>query len=84
MTWSAFLLAALKALPALAQLAASLKAEAEARANQGIGHDLAVSQTLRIAAARLAIAREVEAEADRDHAAKAGDAAFDPDFRRED
>lgn len=78
------MLAALKALPAFVQLVASIKTAADARTNQGIGHDRAVSETLQAAADHLAIARQVEADAGRTHAANSGDTAFDADFRRED
>lgn len=84
MTWTAFLLAALKALPALIQLLASIKVTAEAQVNQGIGYDQAVADTLKTASDRLTIAQQVEAEAAQDHATKPDDTAFDQDFKRAD
>jgi hypothetical protein len=80
--WLAFVLAALKALPALISLIQSIKGSAEAAKNQGIGYDKAVKDSLETAAARVKIARDVEIEAEKDHAAKADDSAFDQDFRR--
>ena len=80
--WTAFLLAALKALPALISLFSAIKGSAEAAKNQGIGYDKAVKDSLETAAARAQIAREVEQEAEKDHAAKADDSAFDQDFKR--
>ena len=82
MTWGAFLLAALKALPALIQLIASIKVSADAATNRGAGYDQAVAGILKSTAARLALAQQVEDEADKDHAAKANDSAFDQDFKR--
>lgn len=84
MTWTAFVLAALKALPAFVQLVASIKASADARANQDIGYERALRETLSAASEHLALARQAEAEADRDHAADSADTAFDSDFRRSD
>ena len=84
MTWTAFLLAALKALPALIQLISSIKVTADAKANQGIGYDQAVAATLKATSDRLAIAQQVEAEAEQDHATKPDDTAFDPEFKRAD
>jgi len=46
MTWSAFLLAALKALPALISLVAAIKTSADAATNRGLGYDQAVADTL--------------------------------------
>lgn len=82
MTWAAFLLAALKALPALIQLIASIKVSADAATNRGVGYDQAVADVLKATTDRLAIAQEVEAEAAKDHAAKQDDSAFDQDFKR--
>jgi hypothetical protein len=84
MTWSAFVLAALKALPALISLFAALKNDADAKANQGLGYDHAVAHTLKKGADMIAAARQVEAEAERDHAAKSDDSAFDQQFQRKD
>jgi hypothetical protein len=84
MTWSAFLLAALKALPALISLVAALKNAAEARTNQGLGYDQAVAATLKKGADMLKVARQVEDQAAKDHATKADDSAFDRDFERKD
>jgi hypothetical protein len=80
--WFAFVLAALKALPALISLISAIKGSAEAAKNQGIGYDKAVKASLETAAARVRMAREVESEAEREHAAKSDDSAFDPEFRR--
>lgn len=80
--WGAFLLAALKALPALISLFSALKRDADASANRGIGYDLAVKQSLEVATERVAAAREVEREAEKEHATKLDDSAFDQDFKR--
>lgn len=80
--WIAFLLAALKALPALISLISSIKGSADASANQGIGYDRAVKESLEMAAARIQMADEATQEAERDHATKADDSAFDQDFKR--
>lgn len=80
--WLAFVLAALKALPALISLFAGIKISADAKANQGIGYDKAVKDSLETASARIATAREVEREAEKEHEAKADDSAFDQDFKR--
>jgi hypothetical protein len=84
MTWTAFLLAALKALPALIQLISALKVTADAKTNQGIGYDQAVADTLKATTDRLTIAQQVEAEAEHDHATKSDDTAFDSEFKRAD
>lgn len=83
-SWGAFLLAALKALPALIQLISALKVSADATTNQGIGYDQAVADTLQATTDRLTIAQQVEAEAAKDHASKSDDTAFDPEFKRAD
>lgn len=82
MTWSAFILAVLKALPALISLAASIKNSADAAANRSIGYDKAVADSLKLASDRIALAHEVEQEAAKEHATKADDSAFDQDFKR--
>lgn len=82
MTWTAFVLAALKALPALIQLIASIKVSADAAINRGVGYDQAVSDVLKSTADRIALAQQVEEQADKDHAEKSDDTAFDPDFKR--
>lgn len=84
MTWTAFLLAAIKALPALIELISTIKVSADAATNRGVGYDQAVADALKSSAARLALAQQVEAEADKDHATKTDDTAFDPEFRRND
>jgi hypothetical protein len=84
MTWSAFLLAALKALPALISLISALRSDADARANQGLGYDQAVADTLKKGADMIAAARQVEAEAEKEHATKSDDSAFDREFERKD
>lgn len=81
-SWGAFLLAALKALPALISLISAIKQSADAAANRGIGYDQAVGDSLKRGAEMVATAREVENEAAKDHATKADDSAFDPEFRR--
>ena len=81
-TWIAFLLAALKALPALIQLIASIKVSADAATNRGVGYDQAVADVLKSTTDRLAIAQQVEGDAAKDHAAVQDDSAFDQDFRR--
>lgn len=80
--WIAFLLAALKALPALISLISSIKGSADAASNQGIGYDRAVKESLETAAARIEMADEAAREAERDHATKGDDSAFDQDFKR--
>lgn len=84
MSWTAFLLAAIKSLPALIQLISTIKVSADAATNRGVGYDQAVADTLKSSASRLALAQQAEAEADKDHAAKTDDTAFDPDFKRND
>lgn len=81
-SWWTFILAALKALPALISLASAIKGSADAAANRGIGYDKAVADSLAKATERIAAAREVEQEAEKEHASNADDTAFDPDFRR--
>jgi hypothetical protein len=81
-SWSAFLLAALKALPALISVFVSIKQDADAAHNQGIGYDKAVKDALEAKSARVAEARQVEVDAEKEHATKADDTAFDQDFRR--
>lgn len=80
--WFAFVLAALKSLPALISLISAIKGSAEAAKNQGIGYDKAVKDSLQTAADRVRQAREIENEAAKDHAAKPDDSAFDQEFKR--
>lgn len=80
--WTAFLLAALKALPALISLVSAIKGSADAAANQGIGYEKAVKDSLETATSRITQAREIEQEAAKDHATKSDDTAFDQEFRR--
>lgn len=80
--WLAFVLAALRALPALISLISSIKGSADAAKNQGIGYDKAVKESLETAAARVAQSREIEVEVEKEHAAKSDDSAFDQEFRR--
>jgi hypothetical protein len=82
MDWAAFLLAALKALPALISLVSALKNSADARVNQGLGYDQAVADTLKRGADMIAATHQAEAEAARDHATKSDDSAFDRDLER--
>jgi hypothetical protein len=44
MTWSAFLLAALEALPALISPISAIKTSADAATNRGLGYDQAVAE----------------------------------------
>ena len=81
MTWAAFALAVLRALPALISFMTALKNDADARANQGIGYDQAVADTLKAGEAMMSAAHQVEDDAAKDHA-KSDDTAFDPDFKR--
>lgn len=84
MTWGAFLLAALKALPALISLISAIKASADAKANQGIGYDQAVADAVEASRAQLAAADEaVNAARDRQAAHPNSDAGRDTDFRRD-
>lgn len=80
--WGAFVLAALKALPALISLASAIKGSADAAANRGIGYDKAVADSLKVATDRITAARAIEQEAEKDHATKSDDSAFDQDFKR--
>lgn len=83
MSWTAFILAALKALPEIIALAARLKAAADARTNQGIGYDRATLESLQAANAELAkadAAVEAARNRQRDHA---GDAGLDDGFARD-
>jgi hypothetical protein len=82
--WGAFMLAALKALPALISLISAIKVSADASANQGIGYDQAVADTLKKGADMLAVVKNVEQQAERDHATKQDDTAFDTEFQRKD
>lgn len=83
-SWSAFLLAALKALPALISLASAIKLSVDAATNRGIGYDQAVADVLQATTDRLTIAQQVEADAEKEHASKPDDTAFDPEFKRAD
>lgn len=82
MSWPAFLLAALKALPAIISLVARIKAAADARVNQGIGYDRAFADSLKQFEAMLSDARSAEDAARVAHEAHDDDSAFDQDFRR--
>ncbi len=85
MTWTAFLLAALKALPAIVALISQIKASSDAAVQRGIGSDLAVKAGLEQAAAGLAMAEEEQRKADLDHQAHPNDdSGFDPDGQRKD
>ena len=84
MTWSAFLLAALKALPALISLVAAIKTSADAATNRGLGYDQAVADTLKKGADMVATAHQVEQDTAAEHAANGDDSAFDPEFQRKD
>jgi hypothetical protein len=80
----AFVLAVLKALPALISLIAAIKQSADAATSRGLGYDEAVNATLKAVADHVAAAHEVEMQADQDHTAKKDDTAFDGDFQRKD
>jgi hypothetical protein len=82
-TW-AFISAALKALPLVLQLIQQFKSAADAKIQRGIGHDQAVKESLEEGAAMIATARQVEAEAAKDHATIKDDTAFDNEFQRKD
>lgn len=81
-SWWTFVLAALKALPALISLISAIKGDADAAHNQGIGYDKAVKDSLEAGAARVTQARQIEQEAEKEHATKADDSAFDQEFKR--
>lgn len=82
MSWSAFMLAALKALPAVISLVARIKAAADARVNQGIGYDRAFAESMKQLESMLGEARSAEDAARVAHEAHADDGAFDDEFRR--
>lgn len=77
----AFVLAVLRALPALIALISAIRKSADAKVNQGIGYDQAVADALKETADKVTIAHQVELEADKAHE-KSDDSAFDQDFRR--
>lgn len=54
------------------------------KAQRDLGYEQARTDASAVAADRLAQARTVEAEAEKDHASKPGDDAFDQDFMRKD
>lgn len=84
MTWLAFLLAVLKALPAAIQLASAIKATADAKFNQGIGRDQAVAEGLALANAQLLQVDHAVDEAKKKQAAHPGsDDGRDTQFRRD-
>lgn len=83
-SWWTFVAAALKSLPLILQLIGQFKSSADAKANRGIGYDQAVKESLEEGAASIATARQVEAEAEKDHATIKDDTAFDPEFHRKD
>lgn len=84
MTIWAFITAALKVLPIVLDLIRMFKASADAKVQQGIGRDQAVREALQEGARRIALADAAEQQARKDHAEKAGDDAFDPEFMRKD
>lgn len=84
MGWTAFLLAALKALPALISLISAIKASADAKRNQGIGYDQAVADGLTAATEQLRAADEAVNEARARQAAHPdSDEGRDTSFRRD-
>lgn len=84
MSWTAFILAALKALPALIALISAIKTTADAKVNQGIGYDQAVQDGLESAAAQLRLADEAVEEAKQRQAKHPGDdEGRDIQFRRD-
>ena len=84
MTWTAFILAAVKALPALIALISAIKASADAKKNQGIGYDQAVQDGMEAVTKQLQIADEAVEEAKQRQAANPGsDDGRDIQFRRD-
>lgn len=84
MGWTAFLLAALKALPALISLISAIKASADAKRNQGIGYDQAVADGLSLATKQLQAADDAVNEARARQAAHPdSDEGRDTSFRRD-
>lgn len=83
MFWT-FILAAVKSLPQVLKLVNALMAMAEAKRQRGIGYDQAVKEALEEGSEKVRLANDIEAEARKDHATKAGDDAFDMEFMRKD
>lgn len=82
--WGAFLLAALKALPALISLISAIKQSADAATNRGIGYDQAVADGLSLATKQLQDSDEAVNEAREKQAANPGsDDGRDTEFRRD-
>lgn len=84
MTWTALLAAAIKSLPLILQIIQQFKSSADAKVQRGLGRDEAVAESLTEVARKVGVAHQVEDEADKDHASKPDDTAFDPEFQRKD
>jgi hypothetical protein len=83
-SWGAFVLAALKALPALISLISAMKASADAKRNQGIGYDQAVADGFAQITKQLQAADEAVSEARARQAAHPdSDDGRDTSFRRD-
>lgn len=84
MTWGAFVLAALKAVPAIISLISAIKASADAATNRGIGYDQAVADGITLASKQL---QEADVAADEARARQAAhpdsDDGRDTAFRRD-
>lgn len=84
MTWTAFVLAAIKALPALIQLIAAFKQSADAATNRGIGYEQAVADGFELATKQMQEADAAVAEAQaRQRANPGSDDGRDTQFRRD-
>jgi hypothetical protein len=81
--WGAFMLAALKALPALISLVAAIKQSADAATNRGIGYDQAVADGIKLMTRQLTEIDESVEEARAKQAAAPGDDGRDTQFRRD-
>lgn len=84
MSTLSLLAAALKLLPLFLKLISQFKASADARVQRGLGRSEAEKEAYEEVSRRVQLAHEVEIEAEKEHAAKPGDDAFDQDFMRKD
>jgi hypothetical protein len=83
-TWWTFFVAAVKSLPLVLGLIQQIKSAADAKANQGIGYDQAVSDGLKTATEQLAQADAAVAGAKAKQAAHPdSDDGRDTEFRRD-
>lgn len=82
MTVTSLLAVALKLLPLFLQLIRDFKASADAKVQRGLGRKEAENEAYAEMEGRVKLAREVEEEAAKEHAAKKDDSAFDQEFRR--